>query len=219
MVRKMPVNVRFDRVKHEYSDAAGTVYPSVTQILAHGGIVNFDMVTEEARQRSMRRGTSVHFACELYDLGALNRRTLPKALRGYVKAWVTWRERSGFRPLLIEKPILSPHGYAGTPDRFGTLGNRYAVVDLKTGEGSVSDWIRYQIAAYVKYFEFTEFYVGMPGLRRVAVKLHADGTYHAKEFPPSTYVHDFAVFYEALKNWRAKDADNARVRQGTATTH
>jgi hypothetical protein len=192
--------VNFCAATHTYSDEHGKKSPSVTTLLAHGGIVNFDAIREDIRERSMKRGTSVHWITELSDLGALKPRSAPKALRGYLKAWRSWRENSGFTPLLIEKPFISPHGYAGTPDRFGSFPNgTWAVVDLKTGEGDIADYTRYQLAPYAKWYAVTE---GKFGIRRIGVKLHSDGTYRAKEFPVNTMPLDFAKFYGCLVKWK-----------------
>jgi hypothetical protein len=211
--------VHFNAERHEYTDASGIVYPSVTTLLAHAKIIDFSVVREDIRQRSMKRGTSVHWTCQLYDEGALNRRTVPKALRGYLKAWITWRERSGFEPTLIERPFISPYGYAGTPDRVGEFmlvcGNSPALIDLKTGEGPILDAVRLQLAAYVDYYR-----PAWGALRRVAVKLHADGTYHAKEFPQTSYAIDRARFFAALQSYKdgAKDANRNTAGQRAVIT-
>jgi hypothetical protein len=193
--------VNFDPTTHRYTDAADVEFPSVTTLLVYGGIVNFDAIREDIRQRSMKRGTSVHWITELSDLGALKPRSAPKALRGYLKAWRSWRENSGFTSLLIEKPFISPHGYAGTPDRFGSFPNgTWAVVDLKTGlNGDVAAWVGTQLSAYAKWYSVTE---GRFGIRRIGVKLHPDGTYRAKEFPVNTMPLDFAKFYGCLVKWK-----------------
>jgi hypothetical protein len=199
-------SVNFNSLKHEYSDATGTIFPSVTTLMAFGKIIDFSVVKEEIRQRSMKRGTSVHWITQLYDEGALNVRTTPKALRGYLKAWRTWRERSGFEPVLIEKPFISPHGYAGTPDRFGPFPDgSWAVVDLKTGEGDIAAHVGVQLAPYAKWYAITE---GRFNIRRIGVKLHSDGTYRAKEFPVNRMPIDFCKFYECLVAWNKEKHGN-----------
>jgi hypothetical protein len=195
--------VNFDASSHQYSDHAGIVFPSVTTILAHAKVVDFSVVREEIRERSLKRGTSVHWITELSDLGALKPRSAPKALRGYLKAWRLWRENSGFVPMLIEKPFISPFGYAGTPDRFGSFPNgTWAVVDIKSGDGEVADYTKYQLAAYSKWYSLTE---GKSNIRRVAVKVHSDGTYRAKEFPLNTMPLDFSKFWACLQDWKKEN--------------
>jgi hypothetical protein len=194
--------VVFEKDTHTYWDSSGNPIPSVTQLLAFGKIVNFDAVREEIRIRSMKRGTSVHWTTELNDLGALNRRTVPKALRGYLMGWRTWRERSGFQPVLIEKPFISPHGYAGTPDRAGYIGGDWAIVDLKSGEGGIAEWVGLQLAAYARFYPISG------GIRRIGIKLHEDGTYAIREFPRARLTLDFARFYECLTKWNKEKHGN-----------
>lgn len=198
--------VLFDPKTHQYSDERGT-WPSVTTILADAGIVDFSAVNVEVREKAMKRGSSVHWLLQLSDEGCLNYRTVPKAMRGYRQAWITWRERSGFVPLLIEQPFISPHGYAGTPDRFGTFPNgTCAVVDIKSGKGDVADWVRVQTAAYARWYQVDVLGpVKIP--RRIGVQLHHDGTYRVREFEPSTMAYDFARFFGALNEWKGKHAD------------
>jgi hypothetical protein len=199
--------VCFDSTNHVYSDGDGTVYPSVTELLVRSKIVNFDAVREDIRQRSMKRGKSVHWITQLHDEGALDHRTVPKSLRGYRKAWVSYRKNTGFLPLIIERPFISPYGYAGTPDRFGSYPNStWAVLDIKTGEGSVADWVRIQLAPYAKWYSMTEG-IAMTYVRRIGVQLHTDGTYSAKEFPASSQLRDFAVFCQALCDWKENNGD------------
>jgi hypothetical protein len=195
-------SVNFNSLKHEYSDATGTVFPSVTTLMAFGKIIDFSVVKEDIRQRSMKRGTSVHWITQLFDEGALNVRTTPKALRGYLKAWRTWRERSGFQPVLIEKPFISPHGYAGTPDRAGYIGGDWAIVDLKSGEGGIAEWVGLQLAAYARFYPISG------GIRRIGIKLHEDGTYAIREFPRDRLTLDFARFYECLTKWNKEKHGN-----------
>jgi hypothetical protein len=197
--------VNFDHNLHVYTDSAGKQFPSVTTLLAHGGIVNFDAIREEIRERSLKRGTSVHWITELSDLGALKPRSAPKALRGYLKAWRSWRENSGFTPLLIEKPFISPYGYAGTPDRFGSFPNgTWGVVDLKSGEGAILPAARLQLAAYSSWFSLS---TAKTGIRRIAIKLHSDGTYAVAEYPISSYQIDFATFFSCLEGWKKDHRD------------
>lgn len=197
-------SVTFDRATHEYRDGDGVIRPSVTTILADAGIVDFSAVKQEIREKAMKRGTSVHWLLQLHDEGCLNYRTVPKAMRGYRQAWITWRERSGFCPLLIEQPFISPHGYAGTPDRFGTFPNgTCAVVDIKSGMGDVADHVRFQLAPYARWYQLDLNKIP----RRIGVQLHHDGTYRVREFEPRTLAYDFSRFYAALLEWKGKHAD------------
>lgn len=204
----------FDRESHEYRTAAGVLVPSVTQIIAGAGLCDFSFVEEEVRIRSMERGTSVHWLLQLEDEGALNYRQVPIGLRPYRKAYLGWRRASGFLPELIEKQFISHYGYAGTLDRFGKLpatesfpSGSYALVDFKTG--GLQDWIKFQLAAYSMAIHHHP--AMAKTIRRIALALHANGTYQVKEFPASTWEHDFSVFIEGKRRIDAGHVDPRRA--------
>lgn len=206
--------VLFDREKHEYRTDAGVMVPSVTQILAQSGLCDFSHVEEEVRIRSMERGTSVHWLLQLADEGALNYRQVPLRLRPYRKAYLDWRRLSGFLPVMIEQQFISHYGYAGTLDRFGHFPptemfpkGSSGVVDFKTG--GMQDWIRFQLAAYSIAVHKNP--AQARTLRRIALALHANGTYQVKEFPASTWEHDFAVFIEGKRRVDAGHVDPRRA--------
>lgn len=195
----------FDPEHHIFTQNGSRVF-SITQVLAKAGICDFSFVEEELRLYSMQRGTSVHWLTQLEDEGALNYRTVPRSLRGYRKAWNTWRKRSLFHPILIEYKFVSPFGYAGIIDRAGSFpattmyfSGTSGVVELKTGE--VPDWARYQLAAQAVGIE--------PNLsvartiRRIAVTLRKDGTYNTKEFPLCSFDSDISRFMHELRKINA----------------
>jgi len=193
------MNYEFDPVKHEFRQDGKRVL-SVTQVLAQAGICNYGCVDAELREYAMQRGTSVHWLTQLEDEGSLNYRTVPKSLRGYRKAYNTWKRRSGFMPLQIEQKFVSRFGFAGIIDRIGTLPysgyRQMAVVDIKTGD--IQDWVRLQLTPYTVAAaddnpRFAEV------IRRVALRLYPDGTYKVKEFPPETWLTDWAEFIRALR--------------------
>ena len=203
--------VIFDPVKHEYRNSNGLQVLSVTQILSLAGICDFSFVEEEIRVRSMERGTSVHWLLQLEDEGALDPRKIPLRLRPYRRAYLYWKDSSGFKPDLIERQFISHYGYAGTVDRYGHLpktpnypNGSSAVVDFKTGE--VPDWVRYQLVAYAMRMHAN------PGVartvRRIALALRADGTYGVKEFPASTWDTDWATFLESKRRVDARHVDH-----------
>jgi hypothetical protein len=201
----------FDPVKHEYRTAAGVLVPSVTQILGRSGICDFSFVAQEIRERSMERGSSVHWMLQLEDEGALNYRQVPLGLRPYRKAYLDWKRSSGFVPEVIEQQFISHYGYAGTLDRYGSLpptslfpkGSK-AIVDFKTGE--IADWVRYQLAAYsIKIHRHPAM---ARTIRRIALALRADGTHKVREFGAGSWEHDFSVFIEAKRRTDAGHVDH-----------
>lgn len=189
-------SVTLDHETHRYyRDGELFQGPSVTGALSQCGLADFSFVDEEIRQRSMARGTSVHWACALFDQGALNHRNLPHALRPYMKAYKAWRKNSGFVPMQewIEKSFISDLGFSGTIDRVGHLpGMRSVIVDLKTGT-SVHPATKIQVAMYAHYAKV---------FRRMALLLRNDGTYSVREFPFSEFNIDLALGLEAVRRWK-----------------
>jgi hypothetical protein len=125
----------FDPIKHEYRDGTRVV-PSVTQILAP--LSNFDFVDPGVLRAAQNFGSAVHLACELWDLGTLNRDALDPALEPYLQGWVTfcrehacdWTGTGAGIELRVHNQAM---GYAGTLDRVGQVDSELAMVDIKSG--------------------------------------------------------------------------------------
>jgi hypothetical protein len=199
--------VDFDPESHTYRKD-GKIVPHVTQILAQSGRCDWSCVDEEIRLHSIKRGQSVHWLTQLEDEGALNYRTVPAGLRGYRKAYRTWKRHSGFNVIWIERKFISHYGYAGTLDRAGSFpattmfgSGTSGVVDLKTGP--IADWVRLQLCSYTLAVDPRPAIART--IRRIALRLSADGTYRVKEFPLSTWDSDFAEFMKDLKDMKAKE--------------
>ena len=194
----------FDPIKHQYFDSQGVQRPSATWILAQSGLCDFSFVEQEIRDRAMERGKSVHWMLALEDQRALHVQSLPFKLRPFRRGYLDWKHASGFVPECIEWAFISPYGYAGTLDRSGTFpkttlypsGSR-AVVDFKTGNAPVQDWVRFQLVAYAVGLCKTIALARQ--VRRIGLALHPDGTYQVKEFPVSTFEYDFSIFMEAKR--------------------
>ncbi len=184
----------FNSERHEF-EQDGVIRPSITQVLALAGIVDFSFVAEDVRIHTMHRGKSVHWLLQLEDEGGLDYRRVPHALRGYRRGYKTWKERSGFVPSLIEKWMISPLGFGGIPDRFGKLENTHAVVEIKTG--AVANWTALQLCAQCVLIQ--------PNIaiartyRRIGLSVLGNGTYKVREFPMSSFDSDLSRFIEALR--------------------
>jgi PD-(D/E)XK nuclease superfamily len=196
----MTTDFTFDAESHVFTHKGNTV-PSVTQILARSGLCDFSFLEEEARKYFLKRGRSVHWLLQLEDEGGLNYRKVPKFLRGYRKAYLTWKERSGFEPKLIEHKFVSRYGFAGIIDRVGMFpptsayGSRTrCVLDFKTG--ATQTWVKYQLAAYTLAIEPNVALARR--VRRIGLSLFEDATYKVTEFPLSEFDSDISKFMEAL---------------------
>ena len=125
-------DIFFDEQSHVYL-VNGTATPSVTDILAplHR---SYGAISPAVLEYAANRGTAVHEACELIDLGA-DPEIYPE-IEGYVRAYMDFL--NVYRPewVEIEKIVYNEtDGYIGRLDRLGYFnGDKYKlnVVDIKT---------------------------------------------------------------------------------------
>jgi len=171
---------------------------SVTQILAHNGVCDYSFVDAETRFYAMQRGTSVHWLTQLEDQECLNHRKIQHHLRGYRKAWRSFKRNSGLLVTNVEQQFVSRYGYAGIIDRIGRFAlGLPAVVDIKTG--AIPNWVGYQLAAYAVWASGDD-----PScakyMRRIAVSLKHSGFYGVCEFPSSTFERDWSQFMQWVRS-------------------
>lgn len=180
--------LKFDEELHRYSVGDVTL-PSVTQILKETGLIDVSWFTEEARLR----GSYVHQATQYLDEDDLAEETVDPRYAGYVEA---------YRRFLIEvRPIWESIegrvcdvtlGYAGTYDRLGLIAGRRWLVDIKTGDARTAG---IQTAGYRRCL------VSPHSIKRAALRLHGDGTYHFDELSDRR---DEGRFLAALTVWQTK---------------
>lgn len=195
---KNPEGFKFEESEHRYTFNGATVL-SITQILRSVGISpDFKTVSPEIMRAAAERGTNVHSLCEFYDEDDLGE--VHPNYQGYLDGWIKFRKESGFKPELIEQMLYHPtYRYALRLDRAGYIGDKKAVVEIKSGEGGPEDWIECQLMAQKIALEdvakFGPVYICM------AVKLHKDGTYSQREYkdPRARGVTLAAI---AVANWK-----------------
>ena len=166
----------------------------VTELLVAEGFIDRTWFNEYGATR----GTYVHKACHLYDIGELDEETLDPTLIPYVEGWKKFTEDTKVVLLHIEERITSEAlQLAGQPDRIVDWpGIGLAVIDIKSG--SLSDWTALQLAAYKLLAKKEHEY---HFLKRFAVNLPGDGTYKVKEYKDRS---DEGIFLAALAihNWK-----------------
>lgn len=185
----------FDADTHTYR-FNGQQVPGVTTILKP--ITDFSAVPPQVLAAAADFGAAVHLACELDDLGQLDESTLDAALVPYLAAWRKFSSDHGVQWQLVESPVYHPvMRYAGTLDRFGLVSGLNTVVDIKS-TAQLYPSVGPQLAAYAN---------ALPGrytaVKRMAVQLKADGTYHAKEYSDPA---DWPLFCSLLtvRTWCAR---------------
>lgn len=183
----------FDEKEHRYTWNGAPVL-SITQILRDVGISpDFSAMNQTLLAEAALRGTHVHSICEFYDMDDLG--DFDPKYQGYLDAWIKFRFDSGFIPEVREAMLFHPtYRFAGRPDAAGILNEKYAVVEIKSGEGpTLHDSIGCQLAAQQILIDDVAKYG--PIKTRLAVKLHRDGTYSQREYKDRN---DRGVFLSAV---------------------
>lgn len=210
-----------DTRTHTYYHKGG-VLPGVTSILKSVGLMHNEQYYTPA---GAMRGTSIHMLCqrdcEAEQGGGVRLAADSSAaeLYGqYLDAWKLYKKESGWSSIMIEHPLsgsVAGNQYAGTPDRIGRyLGedigedNRprpLTVLDIKTG--GISQWTRYQLAAYVHLAGESRIdgEADTPIIGRCAIHLSPHG-YKIVHYPASSLRSDIEVFAAALSVYVAKNA-------------
>jgi hypothetical protein len=118
--------VDFTEEGHRYSEGL----ESVTGILKDEGFIDAAFYTEYGRQR----GSFVHLARHLDDMGELDEESLDPEIAPYLEAWRRFKRESGFVVCQSETPLANlTYRYAGKPDCIGNFpsGNlKRAAVEL-----------------------------------------------------------------------------------------
>jgi len=185
--------LRFDADRHVYlweadhGDRRPRRLLSVTQVLASVGLIDSTYFTEAARDR----GTYVHQMLDLYARNDLAVESVPAEFAGYLAAYQRWLGEAHATPTSQEQRLADVlRGYAGTVDWIGLVGERLAIVEIKTGQPA--PWHALQVSAYAVLARMT---TGGRYPDRFGLYLSADGRY---SMLPFTDRHDYARWDEAL---------------------
>jgi hypothetical protein len=172
---------------------SGERVPSVTEVIELAGLSDIQKIIavagEEVVANAARRGSLVHGYCELLDHDPyMDLGSVPEWIRGYVAGYARFVRETGFRPDLIEEPVVSSaYRFAGTVDRVGNLGTKPYVIDLKTPAAASPSWA-VQTAGYAIGVE--EQYGVRAG--RACLQLKSNGTYklhnHADPSDVATFI-------------------------------
>ncbi len=141
--------IRFIEETHEYF-VEEVKYPSVNEILAYMGLMDFSKVPAEKLARSQKFGKAVHYATALDDIGKLDMATLSEPLIPHLESWHKFKKDYGynFDEAEIEQKMVSTiWKIAGTPDRYKIMAKNLDIVDLKSGT-TVYDVTDLQLGGY-----------------------------------------------------------------------
>jgi hypothetical protein len=194
------VELRFDPEEHRYFVGEREM-PSVTRILRPITEPLYSRIPADLLDRAITRGSFVHRATELADMGVLNWASLDPALWPYVESWQQWVRDAKAELVAIEQRVYHPAlEYAGTFDRVARIKGKLAIIDIKTA-AHVEGWWSLQTAGYFQAYNH-----GKPAAeqarRRFSVQLNPNGTYVATEHADPGDVQIFNS-YLATQRWEA----------------
>lgn len=137
--------VNFTEEGHVYRDIDGNKIPSVSEILQSSGASDFSFVKPEVMERAQEFGTAFHRVAHLMEQGKL--KSYDPAMEPWIAKLRLWIEVAKPSWSIMEQPLGSVMGFAGTPDRFGSFSvHTNVILDYKTGAYSPAHAI--QTAAY-----------------------------------------------------------------------
>lgn len=172
----MEHEITFFPDEHKYI-VDGKEVPSVTTILNYMSDVEYGKIPQATLDQAARRGTLVHEYTELIDCDALPDE-IEYEVVGYLKAYKAFLR--DYKPdwLLIEAPVYSEAGFAGTVDRFGYIDGEWCVLDIKT-VSSPTKMQKFTVSAQTQAYEIgieeTYNYITEG---RYALYLASDGEYN-----------------------------------------
>lgn len=191
----MAATLTFNEERHEYR-LAGVSLPSVTQILTE---MSVGPIYPPGPYK--KRGSQVHKATQLVDVGVIGEYNLGSEIEGYVRSYERLFENYPFVWTHTEHATYDPVlMVAGTVDRVGAVWDKPCVVDFKTGKPGRETGL--QLAAYT-LMEFPKDY---EQIVRYKVELDKDGE------PPRVVRYEDAFDFEAWRGivaffkWRQRKA-------------
>lgn len=127
--------ILFDEEPHTYT-FRGKRYESVTQAIRLAGLGDdFSHVPQDRMEYAQRRGRMVHLACQYYDEGDLNLASVHETIKGYVEAYVKFRQERPLKVVAVEQKMVNvDHRLAGTPDLICFINGRRSVIDRKSSQ-------------------------------------------------------------------------------------
>jgi hypothetical protein len=195
----------FQAEGHIYTDDAGKMVPSVTQVITLGGLDELAGVPKRVLERPGEIGTAVHLATRFLDEGDLDVDSVDPQIAGYVLGWNKFKLEHDFSPIVIERRGISVDPGSGLAfgfclDRIGVLGDRDVLLDIKTGSKAFPSW-GVQTAGYAEASEFDG--------PRMSVHLADDGSY---TIIPHEEADDFAQWHRALETAYWRLGHGAKIR-------
>lgn len=204
----MVCEIIFDEATHTYL-VDGEEVPSVTTILQPLSMRSYSAVNPSVLEYARNRGTAVHEALEIYDLGG-ELEVVPET-EGFIRAYLEWSQI--YRPKWtgVEQIVYNNRaGYIGTLDRIGYLnGMELAIVDIKTSQPTKEALVSVccQTFAYAYAYTNEDYITGSyRNIKRYGLFLKADGSYrfqNCEEYEEAYMFISSELFISLLNNHKA----------------
>lgn len=206
----------FDHAAHEYF-LDGVRLPSTTEILRASGLIRLDGIPPFILEAALKRGSAVHQLVHYLNEDDLAWDSVDVAYRGYLDAWVKYREERQLQVLLCEHRLASRrHRVSGTADLFCLIDGDGWVIDYKTGEpedvaadfqtgnylGMATEWAAEDARLAAALAQAKRW-------RRGSVRLRKDGRFIAKEY---TDPRDYSRFQTLAAAWHIRTERGAIVQ-------
>lgn len=199
--------LEFNESTHTYT-LNGVIVPSVTSVLSILG--GYEGIPLQTLQRAAERGTAVHKATELSDLGTLDYSGLDDEVLGYLMGWHKFLDDKKPEIVTVEKQVFHPSLlYAGTFDRELVLDGHLSILDIKSS-AKLMPATAPQTAAYAEAVNGHRKNKADQVKRRYGLRLTADGNYELKQYKDPS---DMNVFLSCLIVFRWVETHNQAKRK------
>lgn len=187
--------LEFNESTHTYT-FNGVIVPGVTSVLSVLG--GYESIPLQTLQRAAERGTAVHKATELSDLGTLDYSDLDDEILGCLMGWHKFLDDKKPELVAVEKQVYHPSlRYAGTLDRELVLDGKLSVLDIKSSY-KLMPATAPQTAAYAEASNAHRKAKSDHIKNRYGLRLTADGNYELQQYKSLS---DINVFLSCLNVW------------------
>ena len=189
--------IEFQEPEHIYTVTIDGIIknpPSVTDILASEGLTKYWNDDEWY----LERGDIIHQCTAMIDRDTLDWASVDERIKGYLEAYMSFREQSKWVFEHIEKALYHPiYGYCGMFDRFPPL------LDIKCGQG-----FPLQLTAYAELLKANGY---NPGLEGYFLNLLATGKYNLKPYKFSRTDRNIWLSAVSIYNYKRRNGNNTRL--------
>lgn len=136
------LDLELDDLEHVYRLGGVTIPGCTTVLAAMGAIRGFGFLSLEQREFYQSRGKAGHKAIELMIKDEIDRRTIAKELKGYLKSWEIAVNQYKVEPMMLEgSPFVEvplshvSFRYGVRPDIVASINGVPSIVELKLTSG------------------------------------------------------------------------------------